>query len=203
MDGGAWKAAVHGVAKSWAQLCDFTFTFIKRLFSASSFSTVSVVSSAYLRLLIFLPAILIPACASSSSPFLMMYSAYKLNKQSGNIQPCLTSFPIWNQSVPCPVLTAASWSAYSFLRRQVRWSGIPISFRILKFVLIHTVKGFGIVNKAEIDVFLELSCFLHDPADVGNLISASSAFSNSAWPSGSSWFNTIEAWLGGFWALLY
>ena len=46
-----------------------------------------------------------------------------------------------------------------------------------QFVVIHTVKGFGIVNKAEIDVFLELSCFPDDPADVGNLISGSSAFS--------------------------
>ena len=48
-----------------------------------------------------------------------------------------------------------------------------------QFVVIHTVKGFGIVNKAEIDVFLELSCFFHDPADVGNLISGSSAFSKT------------------------
>ena len=48
-----------------------------------------------------------------------------------------------------------------------------------QFIVIHTVKGFGIVNKAEIDVFLELSCFLSDPADVGNLISGSSAFSKS------------------------
>ena len=47
------------------------------------------------------------------------------------------------------------------------------------FIVIHTVKGFGIVNKAEIDVFLELSCFLHDPADVGNLISGASAFSKT------------------------
>ena len=45
---------------------------------------------------------------------------------------------------------------------------------------IHTVKGFGIVNKAEIDVFLELSCFIHDPVDVGNLNSGSSAFSKSS-----------------------
>ena len=45
------------------------------------------------------------------------------------------------------------------------------------FVVVHIVKGFGIVNKAEIDVFLELSCFLNDPVDVGNLISGSSAFS--------------------------
>ena len=49
-----------------------------------------------------------------------------------------------------------------------------------QFVVIHTVKGFGIVNKAEIDVFLELSCFFDDPVDVGNLISGSSAFSKSS-----------------------
>ena len=64
-----------------------SFTFIKRLFSSSSLSAIRVVSSAYLRLLIFLPAILIPACVSSSPAFLMMYSAYKLNKQGDNIQP--------------------------------------------------------------------------------------------------------------------
>ena len=48
-----------------------------------------------------------------------------------------------------------------------------------QFIVIHTVKGFGIVNKAEIDVFLELPCFCDDPADVGNLISGSSAFSKT------------------------
>ena len=48
-----------------------------------------------------------------------------------------------------------------------------------QFIVIHTVKGFGIVNKAEIDVFLELSCFFDDPVDIGNLISVSSAFSKS------------------------
>ena len=48
-----------------------------------------------------------------------------------------------------------------------------------QFIVIHTVKGFGIVNKAEIDAFLELSCFFHDPVDVGNLISGSSAFSKT------------------------
>ena len=67
-----------------------------------------MVSSAYLRLLLFFPAILIPACASSSLAFHMMYSAYELNKQGDNIQPWHTSFPIWNQSaVPCSVLTVA------------------------------------------------------------------------------------------------
>ena len=49
-----------------------------------------------------------------------------------------------------------------------------------KFIVVHIVKDFGIVNKAEIDVFLELSCFFHDPADVGNLISGSSAFSKTS-----------------------
>ena len=49
-----------------------------------------------------------------------------------------------------------------------------------QFIVIHTVKGFGIVNKAEIDVFMELSCFFHDPVDVGNLISGSSAFSKTS-----------------------
>ena len=49
-----------------------------------------------------------------------------------------------------------------------------------QFIVIHTVKGFGIVNKAEIDVFLELFCFFDDPADVGNSISGSSAFSKSS-----------------------
>ena len=49
-----------------------------------------------------------------------------------------------------------------------------------QFIVIHTAKGFGIVNKAEIDVFLQLSCFFDDPADVGNLISGSSAFSKTS-----------------------
>ena len=60
------------------------------------------------------------------------------------------------------------------------------------FIVIHTVKGFGIVNKAEIDVFLELSCFFHDPADVGNLISGSSAFSK---PSLNIWNFTVHVLL--------
>ena len=50
----------------------------------------------------------------------------------------------------------------------------------LQFIVIHTVKGFGIINKAEIDVFLEFSSFFHDPTDVGNLISGSSAFSKTS-----------------------
>ena len=109
-----------------------------------------------------------------------MYSAYELNKQGDNIQPWCTPFPIWNQSVvPCPVLTVASWPAHRFLKRQVRWSGITFSV-FSKFVVIHTIKGFSIVNEAELDDFLELSSFFCDPMDTNNLISASSAFSKSS-----------------------
>ena len=100
--------------------------------SSSSLSAIRVVSSAYLRLLIFLLAMLIPACASSSLEFFMMYSACKLNKRGGNIKPWHTPFKI------C------------------------------------------IVNKAEVDVLLELSWFSDDPMDVGNLDSGSSAFSKSS-----------------------
>ena len=68
----------------------------------------------------------------------------------------------------------------------MRWSSILISQNFPEFVVIHTIKGFGIVNKAEIDVFLALSCFFDDPADVGNLISGSSAFSSS--------FSSLNIW---------
>ena len=64
-----------------------SITLIRRLFNSSLLSAISVVSSAYLMMLIFSPAILIPACDSSSLVFLMMYSAYELNKQGDNIQP--------------------------------------------------------------------------------------------------------------------
>ena len=79
------------------------FTFIKRLFSFSVSAIRVCIISAYLRLLIFLPPMLIPACASSSPVFHMMYSAYKLNKQGNNIQPWCTPFLIWNQSVSCTI----------------------------------------------------------------------------------------------------
>ena len=62
---------------------------------------------------------------------------------------------------------------------QVVWYS-HLSQNFPEFIVIYTVKGFGIVNKAEIDVSLELSCFFHDPADVGNLISGSSAFSKTS-----------------------
>ena len=93
------------------------FTFIKRLFSSSLLSAIRVVSSVYLRILIFLPAILIPACASHPAQHFARWTLHMLNKQGDNTWHI--PFPIWNQSiVPCLVLTVASLPAYIFLKRQ-------------------------------------------------------------------------------------
>ena len=132
-----------------------SFTFIKRLLSSSSLSALRVVSSAYLRLLIFLLATLIPACASSSLEFLMMYSACNLNKQGDNIWPLTYSFPNLE-----PVCCSMSSSNSCFLTciqisqeaGQVVWYSHLLK-NFPQFVAIHRVKGFGIVNKAEVDVF--------------------------------------------------
>ena len=101
-DGGAWWTAVYGVPQSRTRL---------KLLSSSSSSSLSL------------------TCSSFSPAFRMMYSAYKLNKQGGQYTALTYSFP---NLEPCLVLTVASWSAYRFLRRQVRWSGILISWRIVQ-----------------------------------------------------------------------
>ena len=121
---------------------------------------------------------------------------FSINK-ANNIQPWC--FLIWNQSlVPCLVLTVNSWPAYRFLRRQVRWSGIPISLRTFQFVVIHTVNSFNLVNETEVDVFLEFPCFYYDLTDVGNLISGSSAFSKSSLYIWSSWHILLKSSLKDF-----
>ena len=91
------------------------------------FWMLSLKSSAYLKLLIFLLEILIPACVSSNPVFCMMYSAYELNKQGDNIQPWHTPFPIWKQSiVSCLVLTCFfTCIQVSQEAGKVRWSSIP------------------------------------------------------------------------------
>ena len=119
----------------------------------------------------------------------MMYSAHKFNKQGDNIKPWRTPLPIWNQSVvPCLVLTVASWPAYRCLRRQVRWPGIPTSKNFPQFVEIHTVKGFSVVNEAEVGIFWNSFDFFYDPTDVGNLILVPLPFLNPAGTSGTSQF---------------
>ena len=86
-----------------------------------------------------------------------------------------------NHLVPYLIVPVDSSPAYMFLRRQVRWVWYSNLLKNLPlFVVIHTVKGFIIVNEAEVDVFLEFLCFLYDPEDIGNLISGSSAFSKSS-----------------------
>ena len=105
---------------------------VMRLFSSSLLSAIRVMPSAYLTLLIVVLEILIPACASSSPAFCMIYSAYKLNKQVDSEWPWCTPFPIRNKSiVPCPVPALASWPAYRFLWRQIRRSGSPSLFPFL------------------------------------------------------------------------
>ena len=104
-----------------------SFTFIKRFFSSSSLSAIKVVPSVYLRLLIFLLAILIPACASPSLAFHMIHSAHKLNKHGDNIQPWQTLFlePVYcsMSNSNCCFLTCLQisqeagkvvWSSYLF-----------------------------------------------------------------------------------------
>ena len=110
-----------------------------------------------------------------------MYSAYKLNKQGDNVQPWCTPFLIWNQSVvPCLLLTVASWPAYRFLRRQVRWSGIPISLRIFHSLLWSTQSEASLKAIKQKQMFFWMFFFFNHPADVDHLISASSAFSKSS-----------------------
>ena len=153
------------------------FTFIKRLFSCSLLSAIRVMSSAYLRLLIFLPAIVIPLCASSSPAFHLIYSAYKLNRQGDNIQPWCTSFPIWTQSV-VPFLVLFLLDLHKDFSGGRSGDLVFPSLSEFPTVCCDPHKGFGIVNKAEVDVFLEL--LFDDPANIGNLISGSSAFSKTS-----------------------
>ena len=67
-----------------------------------------------------------------------------------------------------------------------------------QFVVIHTVKGFGVVKKEKVDVFLDFSCFFDDPMDIGNLISGSSTFSESSLNIWKFTIHIAEAWLGEF-----
>ena len=115
----------------------------------------------------------------------MMCSAYKLNKQGDNKQPWCTPFPILNQSIVVFCLQVSQEAG-----KVVWYSHLFKNFP--QFVVIHTVKGFDIVNKAEVDVFLEFSCFFYDPTDGGNLISGSSAFSK---PSLNIWKFSVHVLL--------
>ena len=109
----------------------------------------------------------------------LMYSAYKLNKQ----YTALTYSFSYLKPVYCP--TSSSNCCFLTCIQISQEAGQVVWYSHLfqnfsQFIVSYTVKGFGIVNQAEIDVFLEISCFFDDLADIGNLISGSSAFSKTS-----------------------
>ena len=112
----------------------------------------------------------------TSPAFHMMYSAYKLNTALMYSFPDLEPVCCFMSGSNCCFLTCILVSQEA---GQVVWYSHLLK-NFPQFVVSHTVKDFGIVNKAEVGVFLELSCFFDDPTDVGNLISGSSAFSKSS-----------------------
>ena len=130
-----------------------------------------------------------PAYVSSSQTFHMIYSAYKLNKQDENIQPWHTPFPNWNQSiVSCLVLTVASWPVQiSQEEGKVVWHSHLLK-NFPQVVLIHIVNGSGVINKAEVDIFLEFLAFsmMQQMLAIWSLVPL--PFLNPALTSGSSWF---------------
>ena len=137
-----------------------------------------MISSIYLWLLIFLPPILIPACNSSSPAFLMMCSAYRLNKQEDN--KTTLSYSFLNLE---PISCSIQGSNYCFFTltwisqeagKMVWYSDLLKSFS--EFVMIHIFKSFSVVDETEVDVFPEVPWFLYEPVNVGNLISGSSTF---------------------------
>ena len=95
--------------------------------------------------------------------------------------------------MPCSNSCFLTCIQISYEAGQVVWYS-HLSKNFPQFFLIHTVKGFSIINKAEVDIFLELSCFFNDPMDIGNLISVPLPFLNPAWLSGSSQFCWSLAW---------
>ena len=109
-----------------------SFTLINSLFSSSSLYAIIVVSFAYLKLVVFLLANLIPACNSSRPAFILMCSVYKLNKQGDNNTALFYSFL---NPEPVSFSIQGSNSCLRFLRRQVRWSGILTSLRIFHSLL--------------------------------------------------------------------
>ena len=161
----------------------FSLSFIKRLFSSSSLSAIRVVSSAYLRLLIFILAILIPACASSSPACLMMCSAYKLNKQGDNIQPWLTPFPPTTPPVP------SSSVLISFLNCSVTKSCLilcdPMNCTMLGFPVLHHLPKLAQTHVHSVIDALQPSRHLLSPFPLPSIFPTIRVFCNELFTSGS------------------
>ena len=164
-----------------------SFFILKRLFSFSSLSAIRVVSSTYLRLLMSFPPIF-SACNSSSSACLMMCSAYIFNRVTEN-NPVILIFQSWTNQLfntAFWVLLLDSQKVFQETGKMVWYSSLFKSFP--QFVMIHRIKGCGIVDETEIDVFLEFPIFLW-PGEcwqVNSLIPPH--FLNLVWTPGSSWF---------------
>ena len=168
-----------------------SFTFIKKLFNSSGLSAISVVSSVYLWLLIFLLATLNPVYDSSILTFCMMYFCIYV-KQAGwqyaalpysffNFEPVCCSM---SNSTCCFLTTILVFQEigkvdwYSHLLKNFKRNSVSVFKRSHSLLWsTHSKSLVYIVNKAEVDVFLELLCFLSDLTDAGSLISGSSAFS--------------------------
>ena len=152
-----------------------------------------------MRSLILLPAILIPACASSILEFHMMYSAYKLNKQGDNIHPWCTPFLIWSHSiVPCLVLIVVSWPSNRFLKMQVRWSSIPISLRIFHSLL-WSMQSKALAQSMKQMFFCNSLAFsmIQQILTIWSLVPL--PFLYPTWGLGVLGICTVEAGLKGFW----
>ena len=169
-----------------------------RLFGSSSLSAIRVVSSAYLRLLIFLPAILIPTCTLSSPAFRRMNSAYKLNKQGANYS-LMYSRP--NLEPVCCSISSSNCCFFTCIQISEEAGQVVWYSHLLKnfpqFVVIHTVKGFDVVNKAEVDVYLELFFFFLMIQQMLTILSlVPLPFLIPVWTSGVHSSCTVETWLG-------
>ena len=138
-----------------------------------------MVSSAYLRLLIFFPTILIPAYALSSPTFCILHSAYKLSRVTiYSLEVLLSEFcasPFFHDSSNGCLLTCKQVSQEA--GKMVWYSHLFKNFS--QCVVIHTLNSFRVANEAEVDILLEFSWFSYDPIDVDDLISCSSAFYKS------------------------
>ena len=149
-----------------------------------TFTSAMVVSSTHLRLLIFLLEILIPVCASSNPAFLMMYSASKLTKQGDNIHKFHSKF--WTSLLfhVCFCFFLTCIQIFQEAGKVVWYSHLFQNFP--QFIVIHRVKGFGVFNKAEVDILLEFSCFFfYDPMMLAIWSLVPLPFLNPAWTSGS------------------
>ena len=167
-----------------------SFNFIKRLFSCTSLSAISVVITWISEVTEFFPRKLYSSLSFLSPAFHMMYSAYKLNKQGENIQPWHTPFSILNLSVVAYlVLTVASWPEYRFLRRLVRWSSSPVSLRIFHSLLLSKQSKALVWSMTEKQMFvwnLLPSSTIQQMLAVWSLVPL--PFLNPTWTFGSSPF---------------